>query len=260
VQVGEHRIHYLVAGEGPPLLIVHGVAMRGSDLAPIFSTLSKHHRLYVPDLLGYGGSDKPRHSDYSIATQAEVIRGFMDAMRLEQPDVMGVSMGGWIALKMAAEHPQRVRRVVLVSSAGFEFKTSLNELSFSARTIPELQASLRLQTDRADMIPMFVLRDILRVSKKKAWVTRAAMRSMLSRRDLLDRRLHRARMPVLLVWGTRDRIIPFSLGARMQEELPQARLVALEGCGHLAIIECREEALPPVVDFLRGDAHLRHRP
>jgi pimeloyl-ACP methyl ester carboxylesterase len=251
VQVGEHRIHYLVAGEGPPLLIVHGVAMRGSDLAPLFRTLSQHHRIYVPDLLGYGDSDKPRGSDYSVTTQANVVRGFMDAVKLEQPDVMGVSMGGWIALRIAAEQPERIRRLVLVSSAGFEFRTSLNELSFSARNIPELQASLAMQTDRAHMIPMFVLRDILRVSKRKAWVTRAAMRSMLTRRDLLDRKLQRVRMPVLLVWGTRDRIIPFTLAARMQQEMPQARLVSLGGCGHLAIIECREEALPPIVEFLR---------
>jgi pimeloyl-ACP methyl ester carboxylesterase len=172
-------------------------------------------------------------------------------VKLQQPDVMGLSMGGWIALKIAAEHPERIRRLVLVSSAGFEFKTTLHERSFSARTIPELKASLAMQTDRADMIPMFVLRDILRTSKKKAWIVRASMRAMLStRRELLDGKLQRVRMPVLLVWGTKDRIIPFSLAARMQHEMPQATLVPLEGCGHLAIIECRADALPPIVKFL----------
>ena len=251
VQVGRHRIHYLVAGEGPPLVLVHGVAMRAADLAPLFRALSRQHRVYAPDLLGYGGSDKPRGADYSITMQTDIVRGFLDAVRLEQPDVMGVSMGGWIAMKLAAEHPQRVRRLVLVSSAGFTFKTSLNELSFSARTIPELRASLSLQTDRADMIPPFILRDILRESKKKSWITRASMRSMLTRGEVLDGKLQRVRMPVLLVWGTADRIVPFAVAARMQRELPQARMVSLQGCGHLAIIECRSDALPPIVQFLR---------
>jgi abhydrolase domain-containing protein 6 len=251
VQVGPHRIHYLVAGEGPPLLLVQGVAMRAADLAPLFRTLSQQHRVYAPDLLGYGDSDKPRDADYSITTQTNVVRGFLDAVKLEQPDVMGISMGGWIGMKLAAEHPERVRRLVLVSSAGFTFKTSLNELSFSARTIPELRASLALQTDRAGTIPMFVLRDILRESKKKSWITRAAMRSMLEGGEVLDRKVQRVTMPVLLIWGTADRIVPFGVAARMQREMPQARIVPLEGCGHLAIIECRDEALPPIVDFLK---------
>ena len=252
VQVGPHRIYYHVVGEGPPLVLVHGVGMRAADLAPLFRKLAREHRVYAPDLLGYGGSDQPRDADYSIATQTEVIRGFLDAMKLRQPDVMGISMGGWIALKLAAEHPERVRRLVLVSSAGLTFKTSLNELSFSARTIPELRASLALQTDQAGRIPLFVLRDILRQSKQKSWIVRASMRSMLTRPDLLlDRKLARVRMPVLLVWGTADRIVPFAVAAQMQRELPQARLATMSGCGHLAIIECREKALPPIVEFLR---------
>jgi abhydrolase domain-containing protein 6 len=254
IQVGPHRIHYLKVGEGPPLVLVHGVAMRAADLAPLFRSLSRQHTVYAPDLLGYGDSDKPRDADYSVTLQTGVVRGFLDAMKLEQPDVMGVSMGGWIAMKLAAEHPERVKRLVLVSSAGFTFKTSLNELSFSARTIAELRASLSLQTDRAGMIPEFILRDILRQSKEKSWIVRASMRSMLTKGEVLDNKLQRVTMPVLLVWGTADRIVPFSVAARMRREMPHAELVALDGCGHLAIIECRTEAMPPIVAFLTRDA------
>jgi len=236
VQVGPHRMRYLVAGNGPPLVLVHGVAMRAEDWAPILRTFTKSHRVYAPDLLGYVGSD------HSIRTQAEVVRGFLDAMQLQQPDMLGVSMGGWITLKLAAEHPQRVRKLVLVSSAGFAFKTSLNELSFSARNLDELRASLAMQSDRARLLPTFVLRDFLRHSKMKAPLVRASMRAALSGRDLMNRKLQRVTMPVLLVWGTSDRIVPFQLAAEMQKELPQAKLVALEGCGHLAIIECRRAA------------------
>lgn len=248
VQVGPHRLRYLVAGDGPPLVLVHGVAMRAEDWAPILRTFAKSHRVYAPDLLGYGETDRGR--DHSIKAQADVVRGFLDAMQLEQPDMLGVSMGGWVALKLAAEHPQRVRKLVLVSSAGFAFKTSLHERSFSARNLDELRASLAMQSDRAGLLPTFVLRDFLRHSKMKAPLVRASMRAALSGRDLMNRKLQRVTMPVLLVWGTEDRIVPFHLAAEMQRELPQAKLVALEGCGHLAIMECRRAATEAAA-FLR---------
>jgi pimeloyl-ACP methyl ester carboxylesterase len=249
-RVGAHRIHYYVIGEGPPLLLVHGVASRAADAAPLFSTLAKKHRVYAPDLLGYGESDRPRDSDYSVATQTDVIRDFMDAMRLREADVIGMSMGGWTTLKLAAEHPERVKRLVLVSSAGVDFATTLDERAFSPETMDELRASFARQSDRAAKLPDFILRDFLRRGRDRQWIVRRSMASMLTRRDLLDRKLQRVRMPVLLVWGTDDKIVPFSVAASMQREMPQAHIVPLHGCGHLAIIECRGKALPEIVRFL----------
>ena len=248
VQVRGHRIHYFSGGEGPPLVMVHGVASRAADAAPLYRALSRTHRIYALDLLGYGESDRPRDASYSVAMQADVVRGFMDALRIREADVIGISMGGWIALKVAAEHPERVRRLVLVSSAGLEFPTTLRETSFSPQNLDELRASIAMQTDRA--VPAFILRDLLRRSRGKAWVVRRSMASMLARGDLLDRRLQRVRMPVLLVWGTRDRIVPISVAAAMQREMPHARLVRIEGCGHLAIVECRAAALRAIEGFL----------
>jgi len=250
VRVGGHRIHYLAGGKGPPLLVVHGVASRADDGAPIYRELMRKHRVYALDLLGYGDSERPRDSDYSVTTQAEIVRGFMDAVGLRETDVMGMSMGGWVALKVAAEHPERVRRLVLVSSGGLQFDTTLTPTSFSPTTLDELRATLAMQTDRASLIPTFVLRDFLWRSKEKAWVVRRSMASMLEGRDMLDGKLQRVTMPVLLAWGTKDRIVPYSVSARMKEELPQAELVTLEGCGHLAIIECRAHAVPAIERFL----------
>jgi len=250
VQVGPHKIHYLVKGDGPPLVLVHGVAMRSHDWAPLLPTLARTNRVYALDLLGYGASDKPKDADYSIATHAAVVRGFMDAMQLKQADVLGVSMGGWVALKVAADNPERVRKLVLVSSGGFAFQTALDERAFSAETVPQLRASLLLQSDRADLLPQFVLRDFLRLSKEKAFVVRSAMRAMLDGREILNGKVGRVKMPVLLVWGTADRIVPFSVAAQMQKEMPQATIVPLEGCGHLAMVECRSKALPAMTEFL----------
>ncbi|HYI12492.1 MAG TPA: alpha/beta fold hydrolase [Thermoanaerobaculia bacterium] len=251
VQVGPHRIHYLEGGEGPPLLIVHGVAARAADGAPLFRRLKQRHRVIAVDLLGYGDSDKPRDGDYSVAAQTELVRRFMDALQLRDADVMGVSLGGWISLKLAADHPERVRRLVLVSSAGLQFPTTMTDSAFSPSNLGELRHSLAMQTDQAERLPEFVLRDFLRLSKRKAWVVRRSMASALAGRDLLDGKLQRVKMPVLLIWGTADRVIPFSVAAGMKHEMRHAQVVPLPGCGHLAIIECRDQALPAIERFLR---------
>ncbi|HJQ36275.1 MAG TPA: alpha/beta fold hydrolase [Thermoanaerobaculia bacterium] len=252
VQVGPHRIHYWTKGEGPPLLLVHGVAMRAADLAPFFSALSRRHRVYAPDLLGFGESDAPPGADYSVATQAAVVRGFMDAVHLQQPDVAGLSMGGWIALSLAAEHPKRVKRLALLSSAGLGHQSALTENSFSATTVAEQRRSFALQSDLLPKLPDFILRDFIRHSKQKREIVRASMRSMLTRPDLLmDRKLARVRMPVLILHGTSDRIVPFPVALRMKQQLPQARLVPLHGCGHLAMAECGGRAMPALLEFLR---------
>jgi pimeloyl-ACP methyl ester carboxylesterase len=252
VQVGPHRIHYWTAGEGPPLLLVHGVAMRAADMAPLFHSLKKRHRIYAPDLLGFGESDAPPDSDYSVATQADVIRGFMDAVQLKQPDVAGLSMGGWIALELAAEHPERVHRLVLLSSAGLGFESILTETSFSATTVEEQRRSFALQSDFLPKLPAFILRDFLRHSAKKRTVVRASMRAMLTRGELLmDGKLQQVRMPALIVHGTRDRIVPYSVALRMKQQMPQATLVTLPGCGHLAAVECGRPTMRAVLRFLR---------
>lgn len=235
--------------------------MRAEDWAPLFRALKQRHRIYAPDLLGYGESAQPRDGDYSIAAQAELVRGFLDAMKLEQPDVAGVSMGGWIALKLTADHPERVKRLMLISSAGLAFPSTLTETSFSATTIEEQRRNFRLQSDLAPRFPDFILRDFLRHSRKKAWIVRASMRSMLERHDLLmDGKLQRVRMPVLIVAGTADRIVPFDVALRFKREMPHATLVPLPGCSHLAMMECRAATLRAMNAFISSSTSALPRP
>ncbi|HSP33447.1 MAG TPA: alpha/beta fold hydrolase [Thermoanaerobaculia bacterium] len=251
VRIDGHRIEYLTGGSGPPLVMIHGIGGKAEDYALLFRHFTRRHRVYALDLLGSGGSDTP-DVDYSIAMHAGVLRGFLDAMDLRTTDVMAVSMGGWIALKFAAEHPERVRRLALVSTGGFAFETeALTESTFSPRDIAALRRSLYLQSDRAARLPKFVLRDLLRRARERRWINERAMRSMLTGRDLVERKLGALRMPVLLVWGTRDRLIPFSVAHRIRDEVPHAELFAIEGGSHLAVIERRREAVPAILDFFR---------
>jgi pimeloyl-ACP methyl ester carboxylesterase len=247
VPVGANRIHFLSGGDGPPLLIIHGVASKAEDSAELLPALMREHRVYAVDLLGYGKSDKPRDASYSIRMHAETIEGFLDAMQIKQADLLGVSMGGWIALDIASRHPARVRKLVLVSSAGLKFDSKLTETSFAPENIQQLREIIALQTYTP--IPDFMLRDMLRVSRENSWVNRKTMKTAAA--SVLDGKLGLVTMPSLLVWGTSDRVVPLPVAERLQKELVHSKLVTLKGCGHLAILECREDALPPIVEFLR---------
>ncbi|HKS24734.1 MAG TPA: alpha/beta fold hydrolase [Thermoanaerobaculia bacterium] len=251
VDVGGHRIRYFEGGNGPPLLLIHGLGSSAEDWALILRSLTKAHRVYAPDLLGWGGSDKPRDGDYSIAAETELMRGFMDAVRLPRADVAGISMGGWVALRLAALHPEHVQRLVLVDSVGLDFPTSLNESSFAPETMDEARHLLWLQSEEFTKLPDFVVRDFLRRAISERWILRASMRSMLTRRDVLDGKLQRVTMPTLIIWGTADRLAPPSLAARLHAALPQSRVVMIPGCGHIAMIECRATVMPAIVDFLK---------
>jgi pimeloyl-ACP methyl ester carboxylesterase len=121
VPVAGNRLHYYVMGpaQGPPVVLVHGLGGRCEDwrnLAPYL--VRAGFRVYMPDLPGYGRSDKPADFSYSIPDQAATVFSFMDAMGLKQVDLGGWSMGGWIVQRMAADHPDRIARLMLFDAAG----------------------------------------------------------------------------------------------------------------------------------------------
>jgi len=127
VAMPEGRVHYYegeprVPGGGIPLVLVHGLADRDESWAPMIERLKRAgFHVYAPDLLGYGRSPKPADSDYSIATQAKFVADFIAALGLQRPEIGGWSMGGWVVLKLAAEHPELVDRVVVYDAAGLTY-------------------------------------------------------------------------------------------------------------------------------------------
>jgi pimeloyl-ACP methyl ester carboxylesterase len=247
-------VHYYVMGpaQGPPVVLVHGLGGRSEDwrnLAPHLTEAG--FRVYLPDLLGYGRSDKPGDFSYSIADEAEVVVGFLDALSLKQVDLGGWSMGGWIVQRIAAEHPERVHKLMLFDSAGLFVKPAWDTALFTPESATELAKLDDLLTPHAPNLPDFVVRDILRASRQDAWVIHRALASMLTGRDTTDTLLPQLKMPVLLVWGEADQITPISEGKTMQALIPKAQLRVIQGCGHLAPSLCAGQVGPHVVAFLR---------
>lgn len=254
VQVAGHRIHYYVEGPaaGQAVVLVHGLGGRSEDwrnLAPYLARAG--FRVYLPDLPGYGQSEKPRDFSYSVRDQAAVVVGFFDALGLKKVDLGGWSMGGWIVQLVAAEHPERVRRLMLFDAAGLDVKPAWNTALFTPTTPAELDQLEALLTPHPDRIPGFVARDILRGSKRSAWVIHRAVASMLTGRNTTDKMLPGLKMPVLIVWGSADRIFPRSQAETMHQLVRQSELDVISGCGHLAPIHCAAQIGPRVVEFVQ---------
>ena len=254
VEVAGHRVHYMVEGPvgGPPVVLVHGLGGRVEDwrnLAPMLAQAG--FRVYMPDLIGFGRSEKPADFSYSVPDEAEVVVGFLDALGLKQVDLAGWSMGGGIAQHVAFRHPERVRKLMLFASIGLNKAPAFDLRLFTPTTPAELDQLDALLMPNPPKVPGFIARDILRLAKERAWVVHRALDSMRTGQDATDRLLPQLKMPVLIVWGDADRILPLDQGETMHKLVPQSELVVVPGCGHLAPAQCSSQIGPRVVEFVR---------
>jgi pimeloyl-ACP methyl ester carboxylesterase len=256
VQVAGHRVHYLAEGPagGPAVVLVHGLGSRAEywgKLAPYLA--QSGFRVYIPDLVGYGRSDRPRDFSYSVRDEAAVVVGFMDALGLKRVELGGWSMGGWIAVLVAQEHPERVSRLMLFNAAGLNVPPPFDTALFTPNNVDQLRQLQAILSPQPQPIPAFVARDILRNFRRNRWVTQRALASMLTARDVIDSDLPQLKMPVLLVWGSLDRVTPLAQGETMFRliSVPDSRLDVFPGCGHMAPFECADAIGPKVAAFAR---------
>jgi pimeloyl-ACP methyl ester carboxylesterase len=266
IDVDGYTIHYFeavpparirVLGDGTPLLLIHGLGSRGEDWSGMIPTLAAAgFHVYVPDLLGYGRSSKP-DVDYSISREEKIVLDFMKAVHLDQADVGGWSMGGWIALKLTRDYPERVTRLIVYDSAGIYFPPTFNASLFTPTDSVGVAKLSAMLTPRPKPLPAFVDQAAIRRLQQNAWVIERSVVSMEAGRDLLDFQLGRIEKPTLIVWGSLDKLIPPSVGERMHRQIPGSSLLLIEGCGHLAPGECSRPVLDGTLRFLEAHPPIR---
>ncbi|MBI3214279.1 MAG: alpha/beta fold hydrolase [Mycobacterium sp.] len=269
LELNGDRIAYVDEGAGETLLLVHGMAGSSDAWRELIPQLARDYRVVAPDLLGHGNSDKPR-GDYSLGGFAVWLRDFMEALAIPRATVVGQSLGGGIALQFAYQHKQRCERLVLIGSGGLG---------------PELNWALRfLSAPGAELVlPAVTPQPVLDAGNRlKSWLTGAGLRSprggemwsayssladgatrhafLRTLRSVVDyrgqavsalNRLHAAtEMPVLLIWGECDRVIPVAHGYAAHEALPGSRLVVLPDVGHFPHVEAPAEVTGILRDFI----------
>ncbi|NYF81085.1 alpha/beta fold hydrolase [Granulicella arctica] len=256
VDLGGNRIHYYEAqakgGGGVPLVLIHGLGSRGEDWANLIPTFAANgFHVYAPDLLGYGRSSRP-DVDYSIATEENVVVQFMQAMHLSKASVIGWSMGGWIAMRLALDHPGMVDRLVLYDSAGIYFPADISPDLFAPTDVAGVQRLVDILEPEPRVLPGFVAKDSLRKLQRNGWIVNRSLSSMTGGRYLLDFRLGSLKQPMLILWGGADHLIPPSAGETIHKGVPQSVFEVVEGCGHLGPAECAKPYLEGTIEFLKA--------
>ena len=255
----EGRVHYYEAepripGGGTPLVLVHGLADRSESWAPMLKRLKRAgFHVYAPDLLGYGRSPRPQSSDFSISTQEKLVSDFIQSIGLQQPDIGGWSMGGWIALKLALDHPDEVNRVVVYDSAGLRYQVTGGAKVFHPESEADVQQLAHALEPHSPPLPRFVLRSGLRHFQADQWVVDRSLQSMEAGNDLLDARLSGLTNPLLILWGSDDKLLPLEIGQKMHSLDPHSELDIVEGCGHLAPRTCSARVAAATADFLKSN-------
>ena len=230
------RLSYFIGGEGPPLVFIHGLSDQAGSWHTIASQFDEHTVIAV-DLPGHG--DSP-YSNGELLSEASIMPLFVLLDQLiddEQAVIVGNSLGGWIAMEYALYHPEAIKRLVPVGSAGMEHDIDPTLL------MPENRDDARrtIQTifgDNPPPVPGFVLDHMVE----------RAERSVVA--DVFDRH-HEARyldddlpdldVPTELIWGTEDLIFPLDYAERLHDKLARSRLHIIDGCGHSPQVGCPDE-------------------
>lgn len=262
------RLHYAEMGAGPPLLLVHGLAVSHEEWLPILPFLAQHFRCIAPDLPGHGKSEKRSPADYAYTREAfaDTVADLLSALGIARAHVCGHSMGGGISLALAADKPEMIDRLVLIDPLSLP-----NPLPLKGR-IPLLPVfgpvfwrhlykrrlfhayfaddvwSGHSGVDMAQVDRYYETFD----APDAREATYAALTATVVDVSSLGPKIARVRAPTLIVWGEEDRIFPVALGPRLAREIAGAQLHVIEKCGHAPNEERPAETAELVIAHLLG--------
>lgn len=258
VNLSHGRTYYLEAGDGEPVILLHGVPeWAGGDYwSANIAALSEYYHVYAPDFPGWGCGDRLA-IEYSFAYLVDFVREFQDVLGISSAHVVGHSMGGWIAALLAYESPHRVRSLVLVNNGGYSTRTLNMMTEYQPPSFEQVRTDLQ-RIMKSDMVDVEILarRCFQRINSEECHnAYRAILRHMnhpLNRaRYNLQRRLPHLRCPVLVIWGKDDSINRLE-GALLMKELIRECEIAVLPCGHYTPSELPEDFNRCVLRFLDG--------
>nr|WP_216652626.1 alpha/beta fold hydrolase [Nocardioides sp. zg-1308] len=278
VTVHGHRRAYVRAGSGPVVLLLHGLGCDHTTWDPVIGQLSRTHTVIAPDLLGHGSSDKPR-ADYSVGGYANGMRDLLTVLGVDTATVVGHSLGGGVAMQFAYQYPERTERLVLVASGGLgpEVSPAIRAVTtpgfqevMGLLTLPGLRhvTTTALRVLSRTGVPE--LRDLGEVAaiydSFKDPQTRAAIRHVVRAVvdwkgqviTMADRAYLTEAMPMCVIWGADDQVIPVAHAQNAGELAPTARIEVVPNAGHFPHKDHPERFVRILRDFIRTTEPSRH--
>src|SRR4249919_1420947 len=228
VTIHGHRRAFVKVGSGPAVLLLHGLGCDHRTWLPVIDALSRHYTVIAPDLLGHGASDKPR-ADYSVGGFANGMRDLLTVLGVDKATVVGHSFGGGVAMQFAYQFPERTERLVLVGSGGLGPEVSAAIRAITTTGFYQVMGLLTLPGVR--QVGTAGLRALSRTGLKEFrdfdevdWEGQIVTMS--------DRAYLTEAMPMCVIWGAEDRVIPTRHAQRAAELAPKARIEILPKSGH----------------------------
>ena len=274
VEMGSLRVHHMLGGRGSAVVFVHGLGSSGyMEWRQNLESTAARHRVFAPDLPGYGRTDKPRVR-YTIPYFARFIRRYMEDRGLRSAALVGTSLGGRIALEVALEEPRLVRKLVLVNTLGLgRPHVRMSQMAYGLVTLPRVgEAVMRFTRDALTWAPSSMIR---RVAGRYAGVSSdlnatmddtylehlremyaadgfqsaylSTVRSLINPRALfgghhdVTKRLNELKIPVQLIWGMDDPLFPLAHAERASSMIGRCKLTVIERAGHTPQAERPEE-------------------
>lgn len=278
VTVHGHRRAYVRMGSGPAVLLLHGLGCDHTTWGPVMESLARTHTVIAPDLLGHGESDKPR-ADYSVGGYANGMRDLLTMLGIDTVTVVGHSFGGGVAMQFAYQYPERTERLVLVGSGGLGPEVSPAIRAITTPGFHQVMAVLaapglrHLTTTTLRMLArtrVSQLRDLGEVAdiydSFKDPHTRAAIRHVVRAVvdwkgqivTMSDRAYLTEAMPMCVVWGADDLVIPVAHASNASALAPTARIEIIPNAGHFPHKDHPERFVKIVRDFMRSTEPSRY--
>ena len=267
VDLNGRRTHYVVRGEGTPVVLIHGFNLDLNTWHANFDHFAERFTVYAIDLWGSGFSTR-EPLDYGYPLFVEQIRTFMDHLEIERAHLVGHSMGGGTAIVFGVQHRPRVNSLVLVDPVGVPRRIPLRGRLFMLPLLPELLMGLNTDVIRRKNLLDYWIHDselltdevfdTLSRHQKIEGSTRATLdilrRNFFNTQDREIHSLAELDSPILIVWGRHDRSVPLESGETMHRILAGSRLEVLDDAAHLPNLDRAERFNGIVVDFLAGGA------
>ena len=266
------RLTYRLAGKGPLVLLIHGMAGSATTWKQVMPALSERFTVLAPDLFGHGESDKTK-GDYSLGAMASVLRDLIVALGYKRATVVGQSYGGGIAMQLAYQYPERCERLVLVNAGGLgiEVNPLLRMLTLpgseaillvacapAVRRVVETigRLALRKKLEGANVIPELwrSYSSLGNVEARRAFLR--TLRAVIDPRGQAvsanDKLYLAAGMPTLIIWGEHDRVIPVEHAYAAHAVIPGSWLEIIEGVGHYPHCEAPDRFVTALTEFIES--------
>ena len=260
VTVYGQKMHYLEAGQGSVVILLHALGFDTSDWSNTIAPLSKHFRVIAFDQVGTGESDKPL-INYRPQTWVDFLGGFYQALNLERASLIGHSIGGATAAAFAIAHPEKVDRVVLVD-AGYGYAipnvSDPSQLGHNPGTLHLINPSTREEARQLLKLTAFAQQptpheadvdQLFATTARSGYVNQRFIESFIRHEDVLDGNLSRLKHQTLILQGREDDMTPLELSQRFDRDIPNSQLVIFDQCGHSPHSEQPEQFLAVVLPF-----------